>query len=195
MNYKIPAAPFLNSKFYILNSQKKGFTLIEILVVLAILSFLTAMLVVYSRASEQRLALFREQSKLVSTILRSKSLSIQTYRVGEKVCGYGVHFDSVNNRYLIFKDLKINDDCSLDNSDKILSNDNEIVEIIDLKGAGVILSDKTNITDVFFQPPDPKVFLTPAPMARSEASIFLTVPDEDIIIEATINSAGQVSAL
>lgn len=173
----------------------QGFTLIEVLVVLAILSFLTATLVVYSRSSEQRLALFREQSKLVSMILRTKSLSIQTYKVGEKVCGYGVHFDSINNRYLIFKDLKINDDCALANSDKVLSNDGEIVEIIDLKNAGVILSDKTNVADVFFQPPDPKIFLTPAPSAGSEVSIFLTAPSGDIIVETTIGVAGQVSAL
>src|SRR3989338_4469987 len=91
--------------------MQKGYTLIEMLVVISILSTLVSLIIVFSQTSQRQLNLFKEQSRLVSSVLRAKSLSLQTFLAGDTVCGYGVHVDISANKYYVFFDPKISNSC------------------------------------------------------------------------------------
>ncbi|MDP3901891.1 MAG: prepilin-type N-terminal cleavage/methylation domain-containing protein [bacterium] len=171
--------------------KQRGFTVIELLVVIGILALLTSMLLLYSRDSEKQLTLLREQAKLVNTILRAKSLSIQTFRVDGAACGYGVHI--VPKYYQLFKDSKINGDCSLRASNKKFDVGEELEEKTNLYAVDIELSSNPNVTDIFFTPPDPKTTLTPN---ASETTITLStnIAGEQSSVVVVVNSAGQVSS-
>ena len=166
------------------SSILSGFTLIEILVVVSITALLSSILIVYSRVGERQILLFREQAKIINMILKSKSLALQTYVTGEKICGYGVHFEAPRS-VILFKDSA--DDCAT--SDNIYSGAGEDFEKMKLDNLIVFL--ELDFTDILFIPPDPQVKLTPA---LSAGTISIKADDSESVAKVKINSAGQVSA-
>jgi len=161
--------------------KKTGFTLIEMLIVLSVSAMLTTMMIFYTRAGERQILLLREQAKLVSALLRAKSLAIQTYTTtASEICGYGVRFETT--RYLIFKEL-----CS--NNDLQYTDASEDVEVIPLNSAIQFLN--PTLTEVLFIPPDPQTILTPA-QTTAVITIALTIDSAATVI-VKVNNAGQIT--
>lgn len=173
--------------------KQKGFTLIEVLVVLTVMSFLSGILIIYSRGGEQQVISFKEQARLVSGILRAKSLAIQTFQTQEKVCGYGIHFEtSPYNKYVIFREIKgvdPNNPCGANNRRYDLGE--EFEPAVNLGDSGIKL-DQATIGDVFFLPPDPKIYFDGLP-ASGEAKITLMTGDGASSAVVLIGPGGQVS--
>ncbi len=76
----------------------KGFTIIELLVVLGISAMLTAIAIVYTGVARNETALKVEAAKVAGFIFRAKDLSLATYGTltpagTPKICGYGVLFN------------------------------------------------------------------------------------------------------
>ena len=82
--------------------DKKGFTLIEVLVVVAIMATLSALAIVYSHVGQDQIALSIEESKVAQLILEAKELSIATYSANGDTCAYGVQFDYSSQTYSLF---------------------------------------------------------------------------------------------
>ena len=164
-------------------SKARGFTIIEIVVILGIIALLTSSLILYSRSGERQVILFREQSRIISALSRAKSLALATFGQPDVPCGYGVHFEA-RRTFLIFKDLSF--DCAT--SDHRYSGGEEVVESFEL--SPVISFDALPITDVVFIPPDPTVILTPD---QEQAIIFLKTTDGRGSAFIKLTSAGQIS--
>lgn len=162
----------------------RGFTLIEMLFVLGIISVLSAILIVYSRAGEQQILVFRDQTKIINAVLRAKSLSLATFGKSGVPCGYGVHFEKPRT-FIIFKDIA--DDCS--RTDHRYSESNEIVESINLDSA-LSFSDLT-FSDVLFIPPDPVVIIAPD---QNEASLMIKASKGAGSATIKITKAGQITS-
>ena len=160
----------------------RGFTLVEMMIVITISAVLMAMVIFYGRGGEKQIILLTEQAKLINTILRSKSLAIQTFNQPRRPCGYGVHF--VPNGYILFKDLS--EDCSL--SDKKYSGPDEDVDNIILNKAVKFLPPP--LLDVLFIPPDPTVILIPS---HPEAVLTIATLDEASSLKVKVTEAGQVT--
>ncbi len=75
------------------NNNKKGFTLIEILIVLAITAVLSSLAIVYSHVGQNQISLSIEESKIAQLILQAKELSIATYGSNSNTCAYGIAFN------------------------------------------------------------------------------------------------------
>ncbi len=163
--------------------MKRGFTTIELLVVISILSLLSAILIAYSRTGERQIILFREGAKVKEIISRAKFLSLAIYGESEVPCGYGVHFET-SGSFIIFKDLAVN--CA--SSDRRYSGSVEAYESFKLDPA--ILFDSLTLSDVVFIPPNPTVVITPV---KDEAVVILKTIDGEGSIKITITSAGQIS--
>lgn len=166
-------------------TKQKGFTTIEMLVIIGVLSLLSATLLVYSRAGERQITLFKEQAKIIGVLTKAKSLSVAAFGKTGVPCGYGVHFETPRT-YLIFKDLA--DDCLL--ADKKYSGTSEIFESFQLDSLTVF--DSLVLTDIVFIPPNPTVILD-NDFSKTEALIKIKTTDgkgERII---KINNGGQIT--
>jgi prepilin-type N-terminal cleavage/methylation domain-containing protein len=75
------------------DNNKKGFTLIEILIVLAITALLSGLAIVYTHVGQNQISLSIEESKIAQLILEARELSIATYSSNSATCAYGVAFD------------------------------------------------------------------------------------------------------
>lgn len=188
------------------HKSNQGFTLIEVLVVLGIMSLLTGVLVIYSRTGERQILMFREQAKIINVILRAKNLALNTYIAEGSPCAYGVHFDPILKEIRIFRDLDANgqtDDC--DSTDPGLKPDNvytpsgsspnpedldpPIVEKLD---PGLTFVEPIGVTDVVFIPPNPDTVITPDPAPANEGIIEIAAPDGSSK-RIKINNFGQVT--
>lgn len=171
--------------------MNRGFTLIEALMVISILTMMTAFLLLYNRTGERQIILLREKARVISAILRAKNLALGVFiqDVGrETVCGYGAYLNK--NRYLIYRDLA--SDCSSSDNRFSIDNPEEL-----LAGEDFILDSRFQFmgdsdTDILFSPPLPQVFFSGSP-ALGEKEIKITSPDNDISGSIIINSAGQIS--
>jgi len=163
--------------------MKNGFTLIEVLVVISILTLLTSVLLLYNRTGEQQILLTQEKTKIMGMILRAKSLSVATFVSGQPACGYGVHL--TDNGYILFKDLA--DPCP---GDRVYTTDDpaEFMENFVL-GPRVRFS-ALPVRDILFIPPDPKVLIDGSEIIDQ---IKITLMAEDGGQTAlSVTSAGQI---
>lgn len=81
---------------------KQGFTLIEMLIVVAITAMLASFSIIYTRIGQNQIALSIEESKVAQLILEAKELSIATYSQHSATCAYGVQFDYASSTYSLF---------------------------------------------------------------------------------------------
>ncbi len=164
-------------------SNNRGFTVIEMLVIIGALSLISAILIVYIRTGGYQIILFREQAKIVSILSRAKYLAISTFGKAGVPCGYGVHFEEPST-FFIFKDLA--DDCQV--SDQKYSETDAIYESFQLDPN--IKFDTLTLSDILFIPPDPSVVLTPL---QNEATIIIKTIKAENSATIKINNAGQIS--
>lgn len=163
----------------------RGFTIIEILVSLGIMAFLTSLLLLYSRTGERQIALFKEQAGLISAVLRAKSLAIQTFSEQAPACGYGIHFSAADNNFTLFKDSAPN--CEEANK---AYDPGEALETHDLPTD--LKFSQLDLTDVVFIPPDPKTWLD-RDISKKEALVKIGFADGTSEVIIKINNAGQVT--
>ncbi len=175
----------LYSKFYILNSSR-GFTIIEMLVVISIMVLLTSLLILYSRTGENQIILFRDQARVITALNRAKSLSIQLYSSPESPCGFGVYFSQAENAFLIFRDSAAN--CQ--NSDNIYTGAGELFEKYQLSPQ--VKFGELTLTNIIFIPPDPKTLID-NDSNKTEATITLQNLNGDASLKVKVNNAGQIT--
>lgn len=84
-----------------MNGQK-GFTLLEVIIVIAISAMLSVVALGYTAVSRNQVALSIEATRIAESILHAKDLAIATYNNSSSTCGYGVAIDIANNKYSLF---------------------------------------------------------------------------------------------
>lgn len=175
--------------------KNKGYTLIEILVVLGVTALLSGLLLIYSRQGEKVGEIMRVRAQVVSDVNRVKNLAItaRTWQ-GQLTCGYGIYFDTANNQYIIFADTST--DCELSSH---LRNQAQTadVEIIRTPQRFTLLN--TNVQEVFFMPPQPFVYFDGQAAEKQDEIeevevVFNYLSDTDPAFKVYINSIGQTWA-
>lgn len=175
-----------------LSKSGAGFTILEMLVVISVMTMLTGILIVYSRGSENQIILFKEHAKLVSVFFHTKTLAYQTFSQQDpKPCAYGVA--RVNDTFFVFKDMpETAGDCTTADQRFDGAGSDEVVETVTLDPRVVVSAADTTFTEVLFTPPDPTILLNYG--ATSEAQVAVKAKDSDNKLGIKINDAGQVSA-
>ena len=84
-------------------NNKRGFTLIEILIVLAVTAVLSSFAIIYTHVGQNQISLSIEESKIAQFILEAKELSVATYSSNSPTCAYGVAFNYASSTYSLFE--------------------------------------------------------------------------------------------
>lgn len=191
-----------------MSSQNKikidGFTLIEIIVVLGVISLLASYLIVYNKINANQIQLTIDQSVLVETINKAKALSMSTYISGGAPCGYGVIIKYPQS-YALFK---------YGSSTQVQFCQNIASSSIDTDSPNYIEIEKYNLSSnilfeqrqnymniIFFVPPDPQVLIWKDGSGLAikesdsgfESYIYLKTNDGSFRKIIKVNVAGQIS--
>ncbi len=181
--------------------SRNGFTLIEVLIVVAISAMMAALAVGYSGVERDQMALSVEETKISQFILQARSLAIATYsNSAGAACGYGVAFDTSNETYSIFAYVPATTTCnigkanitwnSVSNSEKKYTDETWLIH----PQNGITFSGASMPAAILFYPPDPDTLIFDGSGAlMDQASIDLSSSDGQASHTISINSAGQVN--
>lgn len=176
--------------------MKHGFTIIELLVVVAITAMISAFAISYSKTSQRQLALFVEEQKIAGLIFRAKSLAVATYNSpSPNRCGYGFLIDYTAGTYSLFTyEAPTVKNCSGISS--VPADYRNILETYTPAPHIVINNSKSDsLVLVLFVPPAPSVLVSvenDGSQSDSPAKIYLGTDDglsSDVI---TVGLAGQI---
>ncbi len=169
--------------------RRRGFSLIELIVVVGVTALLAGVLVSYNSQSRAQVALSVERAKISQVIGRARSLSISTYLQNPTNCGFGVTFDLGPSRTygLIQFD---NTTCSDLTGGTITPRETFRLDPAVEFGAGA-----NQIGLLVFVPPDPTLLMEdPAGSALSGiGKIYLAERGGANLVALDVGFAGQVS--
>jgi prepilin-type N-terminal cleavage/methylation domain-containing protein len=147
--------------------MKKGFTLIEVLVVLAIIFVLTSITFPSYRTAQRQYIIENAAQKLAQDIRRVEEMAMAAREhPGASVNfqrGYGIRLQTNSSNYILFADL--NNNRNYDPGEEIeISSLGENIRITNLSPGSPLT--------VVFLPPDPQAIITPS---TSLATITLSL--------------------
>jgi len=182
--------------------KNSGFTLIEILIVIAISAMLAAITIGYSSVERDQTALSVEETEVSQFILQARSLSIATYsNAAGAACGYGVSINPSTQTYSIFAYVPGGSACpeasniiyaSVADSANEKPYTNETWQVHPQNGITFSTASSSALSYVLFIPPDPTTLLFNSSGLISQAFIKLVSADGGSSRTISIDSAGQV---
>lgn len=194
---KFQKQEFVRQGFF--KKKLRGFTLIEMLVTLGIITMLSTMILAYSRQSESVANLVREGNRIVFEMQKAQSLSmlvLQEDSPNEKeVCGWGIYIGKSNipaEKFILFADFceELSGGELKGNNQYDESQGEKTEEINLLKGIEIF---ETNIDSIVFVPPEPKIKFIPDLFEGDNAFIRIRLKNfPDQYYEIQISKVGQV---
>jgi len=162
--------------------KQRGFTLVELLVVIGIIILLSAIILPDYRAGERQFALQRSAHKLAQDLRRAQEMAMSAKEFPGAPAtfkgAHGIKFQTNSSDYILFADL---------DNDQVYDSGEEI-ETLPLEKKVKIsnLSPASPLT-ISFTPPDPTVNINPS---DSSATITLSNNSQTKIIK--VNKTGLI---
>ncbi len=168
--------------------KNKGFTLIELMVVVSIVVIFSMLATIGWRKSQNNLALERSSVKLTQDIRKALDLSLSGtwfQCASGKISGYGIYFATVApNSYLIFADC---------NGNNTYDAGDGAVQTISLESGVVISQISKDPLSIMFLPPNPAVFFNNGQSPGSQETITVSAVGSSETKTISINSNGVAS--
>lgn len=147
-----------------LRGRQKGFTLVEIVLVTAIIGLFSVLLLIKFRSAESnQVMLAREAQMIISDIRRAQTLAIAGYQVsGQTVCGFGIarpNENPKNTRYWFYAGkASAGSDCeSAEQRYKDSGSEIDILmQNINIRNSKIQIGN--SYPDIFFEVPGSKVY-------------------------------------
>jgi prepilin-type N-terminal cleavage/methylation domain-containing protein len=177
-------------------SNRSGFTLIEILIVIAITALLAGLILTYSSSSRDQVSLYVEEAKLSQTIAKAKSLTISTYNLPEVPCGYGVHMDYVTSTYTLFSynDPDPKSKCDFTLLDPSFETPITVVQLP--ANLAFKAPNAASVDDILFLPPNPDTWIWlegAGAVTSTEGKVSLVSRSGTYSVNVSVSSAGQIT--
>jgi len=176
-------------------STKEGFTLIEILVVVSVVTLLSSFVILYSSMGRSQIALSVEAAKIAQLITRARSLSISTYTQSGSSCGYGVNINYSVGSYSLFK-YGTPQNCAIN---YVNVSDASYSEEESYRLSSSLVFDGTHADSmqyVFFLPPDPitSIWTSAGKVTNgSDAAVYIKTKNGNSASKVMVGAGGQVS--
>ncbi|MDD4332961.1 MAG: type II secretion system protein [Patescibacteria group bacterium] len=147
--------------------RKNGFTLVEMLVSVAVIVLITGIFLANYRASSQRADLIFAAQQMASDIRLAENYSLGLVNYGEgnfPIGGWGFYIDKSNNKYYIFADVDGDKSytASPSEADKTKSAKEVIFPaniVVDSIQYGANFETSSEVLNITFLPPDPTVYI------------------------------------
>lgn len=174
------------------NASQSGFTIIELLTVIAIILFLSAMVFANYRAGNNELSLELAANNVAADIRKAQEMGLSAPGVpglaDQRIGGYGIYFTSAagsNKSYSIFADNNpLNG--KFDPGDKVL-------QTISLDANYYIALVDTNAVSILFIPPEPSTKIAGTTGNLAQATILIASRNDPSLTRSIIvNKAGLI---
>jgi len=186
----------MNNKFL---KRKKGFTFVEMMVSVGIITLLSVMILGYNRQTETTTNLTRSANKLISELKRIQNqamliLEENTTQGSKNICGWGMYFAEIPGSNLSIKEITP----FVDYCDQLSGAGNQQYDKIKSEGKTPIpLVKKTEITEtnirsIVFVPPEPTIYFDPETVDKAIIKLYLEDQNSPYYI-ITISKSGQIS--
>lgn len=187
-------------------NSTRGFTVVEMLVVVAIIVLITSSVLANYRGGARESALLRSAQKLALDLRRSQSLAASSVlHYGQIPYGYGIHFDKNVNSYFIFAKCDPTNLYYISGSNVCWSSYEEKVEtfvpesgvnIKTLKGTNPCVVSAADDLDVVFKPPEPTTNIrknSDNATACTTGEIVLSLEEEPLKTKTVIvSTTGEI---
>lgn len=173
--------------------MNKGFTLIEVLVVVATMTILSSFMIIYTRGSENQIKILKDKAVLIGALARARSLALRTFTSSDiKVCGYGITVID-QNHFVSWQDVSPTLSCA--EANRSYDGESENFETPTALSSGIIFSnqgDANFLKSMLFVPPNPDVVSSPVLSAGEQFKIVLGTLDGKSSAAMQITKSGQV---
>jgi len=170
-------------------SLPKGFTLIELLAVTAIITILTAAILVNYRNSEQQFALQRSTHKLAQDIRRAGEMAMSAKECcgGIVPQGYGIWLEQGSSNYILYADTQPF------SGDEFYTSFSEKIETIELEKGVVIqgINTANGKVGINFKPPTPTIKIK-YQISNEINEVVITLASSGNVKTVKINAVGLV---
>lgn len=186
-----------------MQGSRSAFTLIELLIVLALSGLFASYAIIGSNVSRNVVALSVESSEVAQVILQAKQLAIATYTAGDSAsCGFGVLLDQSAGTYSIFSYSPVTSPTPCPQASSLTSINPDFEKQYTVGTWQVSLHqgvkfDLPNTQEaILFYPPDPTVFLSDDGtniQSIGPLRVGLVTADGNSSTTISINTQGQIS--
>ena len=176
----------LLSIFKIKKNNSKGFTLIETLVVIAVVSILSIVMLANHQGSQKQQSVQRAAHQLAGDIRRAQNMAMASVEhEGAIPEGYGIYIEKNNPNYILFAD---------DNNQTYQPSDFKVEEIkfpSNIKINSISPAPGSHVS-IFFEPPDPTTYINGDSSASIETVVTLIFPGTSYSKTVTVKTSGQI---
>jgi prepilin-type N-terminal cleavage/methylation domain-containing protein len=177
--------------------KKNGFTIVEFLVVIFIISLLSGLSFTAYRTGEKIFALQRSAQKLAQDIRIVEEMAISA-----RICdacaekkvppgGYGIYFNQGQSVYSIYADLDGNGfyNSATDIVIETVTLEKTVIQNLSISPLSINISSLS----INFEPPDPKVTIGNSTQTSTEASITISLSSDPSKTKTIkVNKAGLI---
>lgn len=174
---------YQNKKFYPTRDLNRGFTLIELVVVLSIFVIISSVILADYPGFSQRVALERTAQEIALSLREAETLALsvrESSLVQGEFVGFGVHFNIATPReYILFSDLNGNNSFQANEEvDHFFIEKSPIISRLCV-GTETNLPDDCNISviDMVYLRPDPTITITADGVWHPQFSLRVATPD------------------
>ena len=174
---------FFKKKFW-RQRRRAGFSMIELLVVMFIISLISAITLANYRGGQRKYILTQSVQKLVSDIRKAQNMALGGFEISNNYNGYGVHIDEDDSYYIIYGDK----------NNTTYQPSDDIIETISLPENIRIqsVSPAAGKMSIFFEPPQPITYLDGNSAAGLSETIVLELENSSLFKTIRITTAGLI---
>ena len=171
-------------------TYRRGFTLLEMMMVLGLVIIFATITVVYNRNIGRQIVVSREHAKVLSMLIKARSAGFTIPKSPtQSICGYGVHVDATSRTLIFFKDLGIMGSPCAGSANHVYDDPGEKIEQVILDPSVTMTSTMTNIV---FIPPFGDVLIDNTDTIMN-GTITVTSVSAGVSKAVKVNSYGQVT--